>query len=373
MEDYQLKDANTVYDNEVEVISKAETPDNITSHSSPARSNTHTSNSTEVVVSPEDKYTIMEENKSDGGTIDLTNEHNPQALTRLISKTVHLQNKDGTTSKITKSVSKVTETTVNLPIAQSSLTQHGFECTNKRKTECEISPTFVGRIARKQNTSSKSMKVHKLVDTLDTNCDHITNDPLQTYISDRTLQSDVVFLELKDIEEEDPEPVYHHFGEDQEKNLVVSPTGVDHFGEPVMLNGKCDDCYVDYCDEFTYGPYCCAAVKRYWNENQTTATERNAYAVWLCHYNRALDWKSYTDSGFSERIRDTEISKAPFCMKKGSLFHSMQWIKWQIENGPMKDLYDEKRRRKKLAKRIKAANKVAGLKYRYMKGGNDGY
>ena len=228
MEEYQLKDANTVYDNEVEVVSKADTPDNITSQSSPARSNTHTSNSTEVVVSPEDKYTVMKENESDGDTIDLTNEQNPQALTRLISKTVHLQNKDGTTTKITKSVSKVTETTVNLPMAQSSLTQHRFECTNKR-------------IARKQNTSSKSMKVHKLVDTLDTNCDHITNDPLQTYISDRTLQSDVVFLELKDIEEEDPEPVYHHFGEDQEKNLVVSPTGVDHFGEPVMLNGKCDD------------------------------------------------------------------------------------------------------------------------------------
>ena len=51
--------------------------------------------------------------------------------------------------------------------------------------------------------------------------------------------------------------------------------------------------------------------------------------------------------------------KPPHCMKEGGLKFLMQWMKWQIENVPMKESYDNKR------KELKEAKRLANMSFRY--------
>lgn len=168
-------------------------------------------------------------------------------------------------------------------------------------------------------------------------------------------------MHLDDIEEEDPEPEYVLFGLDPGTKTARYPTNEE---EDDTLNVRCQDCAIDYCDEYLHGGYCACAVKRYWEENKYTATVRNAYVVWITHYNRRLDNKSYRDN-LEGYLRDSQMSKPPLCMKDGSLKFSLQWIKWQIENGLMKDHYDQERAKRRRVRENKEAKRLAEMSFRY--------
>ena len=109
------------------------------------------------------------------------------------------------------------------------------------------------------------------------------------------------------------------------------------------LNKNCKDCDVEACNEFCFGHYCIAAVKRYFDENALIATVKDGYVTFMVHYNRALDYHSF-DTNTHNKLRETEISRAPKCMKDGSLTFACQWLKWKIEKGIHKEWYDQQRK-----------------------------
>ena len=82
--------------------------------------------------------------------------------------------------------------------------------------------------------------------TLMTSCDYkhclIIDDPLSQAVGLEVKQSDVAFLHLKEIEDDESEPIYIVFG-DQE-----AYTGQGREGEYTCMKG-CKDCYVNVCHE----------------------------------------------------------------------------------------------------------------------------
>ena len=64
-------------------------------------------------------------------------------------------------------------------------------------------------------------------------------------------------------------------------------------------------------------------------------------------------------------MRHAEITRPPLCMKNGSLKYALFWIKWQIENGPLKEHYTKERRKRKRQAMTKKAKLEANNKYRY--------
>ena len=113
-------------------------------------------------------------------------------------------------------------------------------------------------------------------------------DPLTQQVACELFDSDVMFLNLKEIEENGPEPQYEVFGENEPLCYCLSD-----ITKEFKINNNCKDCYHDCCDEYRFGEYCVAAVKRYWKENKYTATLKDAYVHFTAHYNRALDWHSW--------------------------------------------------------------------------------
>ena len=180
---------------------------------------------------------------------------------------------------------------------------------------------------------------------------NVNDDPLEQQISREIFDTDVMFLHLKEVEDDDTEPVYEVFGHGQ-------PLCRDHadIGSDWKINNNCPNCYIDCCDEWRFGQYCVSAVERYWSENSHTASVKGAYVQFVAHYNRVLDWHSYGE-GFTHKLRPTQITKPPYCMKLGSLRFALEWIQWKIENGSEKSWYDEQRRKRKLERMEKAAEK----------------
>ena len=171
----------------------------------------------------------------------------------------------------------------------------------------------------------------------------VSDDPRRQHIASELLESDLLFLEIKEIEDNDTEPVYEVFGEGE-------PLCRDHadISAEWKINNNCDSCYADCCDEWRFGQYCVSAVKRYWNENSKNATIKDAYTTFAAHYNRVLDWHSYGE-GDTHALRPSKLTKPPHCMRKGSLLFSIQWIKWKIENDESEiEFYNEMRKRRKL-------------------------
>ena len=168
------------------------------------------------------------------------------------------------------------------------------------------------------------------------------DDPRNQQIAASLLQSDILFLDIKEVESDDTGPVYEVFGENQ-------PLCKDHaaISSEWKINSNCDGCYADCCDEWRFGDYCVSAVKRYWNENSKTATVKDAYTTFLAHYNRVLDWHSFGE-GDTHRLRPSKLTKPTYCMRKGSLLFAIQWIKWKIENNTEKAHKEEVRKRRKL-------------------------
>ena len=179
----------------------------------------------------------------------------------------------------------------------------------------------------------------------------ISDDPSHGFINYAIHESDVRFLNLEEVDEEhtDP-PIYVVFGD------VESYKGIGHSGDmtDTCMHG-CEECYLDACCEFLFGPYCYAAVKRYYREHSYTATIREAYVYFVAHFNRQLDLHSYKESGNSESLRDSDISKPTKCMKVGSLKYALMWVQWHRYHGPHAEHYRNDRCKRDAVRRAKAA------------------
>ena len=225
---------------------------------------------------------------------------------------------------------------------------------------------FVSKVILKLNKETKKQNLTMKVNSLQAYT-KVNDDPRTQQIAKDLLSSDLIFLEVKEVEEDDVEPRYELFGEGQ-------PLCKDHadISAEWKINNNCDGCYADCCDEWRFGQYCVSAVERYYKENEHSATVKDAYVTFVAHYNRVLDWHSYGE-GYTHKLRKTQLTKPPYCMKKGSLLFAIQWIKWQLENGSEKDHYVEQRRKRKIAEKEKEAEreirkkefKVVKNPYRY--------
>ena len=187
--------------------------------------------------------------------------------------------------------------------------------------------------------------------------------PLSGFAAKKIFQSHVECIPIKEVETDEEEPIYMMFGND--KGLKTAPSSLDKDGDD-KVNCKCNDCnFQDECEEYTYGPYCVTAVKRYFDENKYNTSLRCAYQVYVAHYNRVLDFHSYNPYSSSDTMRNTEVTKPTYCMREGSLKYVLFWMQWQIANGPEKEYYDEMRAKQKRIKMNKLAKQAATFRYRY--------
>lgn len=121
---------------------------------------------------------------------------------------------------------------------------------------------------------------------------NVNDTPLFSVTAHNVRSSDVFLLELKEFDNDnEPEPFYNYFGHDPELILKQSP--FDPEGD-YKKNCACGECeFEDIYDEYRFGPYCVQAVKRYYEENKFFVTMKDAYIVYVSHYNRALDYTSF--------------------------------------------------------------------------------
>ena len=198
--------------------------------------------------------------------------------------------------------------------------------------------------AGKKSKKELSKEIERTLMSCDFTHRMITDDPAHHAVNNEVKYSDVIFLNLKEFEEEDPEPIFALFA-----NCESYPgTGRDTCEDPTehtCMRG-CNECFLDACCEYLYGPYCFAAVKRYFFENTHIATLRDAYVYYVAHYNRQLDTQSYRESGNGECLRPSTISKPTICMKEGSLKMALQWVQWQLNHGPHAEHYANERRKR---------------------------
>ena len=219
---------------------------------------------------------------------------------------------------------------------------------------------IVTKVTKKKSRNARQKKVNTLLHLLISDC--TVNDTPLCSVTARNLQtSDILFMELKEVEDDDEEPKYQCFGYDP--NITMKKCYKDEKGE-FMKNCACDDCeFIDVCDEYLFGAYCVAAVKRYYNKNKFFVTLKDAYIVYVSHYTRTLELKSFNRDNERKGMRNTEVTKPPHCMQEGSLKHVLHWVKWKVENRPEKSYYQEMRPRKKCSKVMKVAKDSA--KYAY--------
>ena len=149
-------------------------------------------------------------------------------------------------------------------------------------------------------------------------------------------------------------------------NAELCRSAAQYKCQDYKIHQNCTECYHNCGDEYLFGPYCVAAVKRYFNENKYIASVKDAYVVFVEYYNRGLDWRSFETDDREVEFRPSTTKMPHLCMKQGSLVFAMQWTKWQVDNGPMKEFYDEKRKRKRKAKMAKEAQRIAKGRLRYM-------
>ena len=221
----------------------------------------------------------------------------------------------------------------------------------------------ITKVVNKRSKEDKNKLMNLLIESFFRYC-YVGDCPLRGHAAREIFESHVVCLYLKEVEEDQDEPFYTLFGNDPECKLALNPMEEDGV---YKFNCACNDCKgQDACDEFMFGPYCVAAVQRYFAENKYHSKVKGAYQVFVAHYNRVLDYHSFDWQKESEGMRHTEITRPPHCMKEGSLKHALFWVKWQIENGPQKEYYDDERRKRKRNRMLREAMKEASKKYRYI-------
>ena len=210
-------------------------------------------------------------------------------------------------------------------------------------------PIYQAKVVKQKDQEAKDKDLKTTLAGLD----YVTvnNNPLTQEVNKLVGESNVIFLNIKEVEEDDPEPRYFILDGAEAK------PGIGQEEDTIDLH--CTDCYDDACCEYLWGPYCVAAVERYFCENNYMANERDAYVVFISHLNRRMDAHSYDESGASESLRPTQITRPPACMKKCSLKHSIKWIKWQRANKPYADWYSTQRcKRQRTRQHAKAKDQM---------------
>ena len=159
--------------------------------------------------------------------------------------------------------------------ASTTLTVYGFSGVDAESAW--VIPIYEARVTKKRDV--KACTSRKELSYLMKKLDYLTftYDPLFQRVNITIGQSDIIFLNIKEVTEDESKP-----GPGREEDT---------------MNWACNEYFLDSCCEFLFGPYCSAAVVRYFEENYyIVATERDAYAVFVAHFNRRLDLHSFENS-----------------------------------------------------------------------------
>ena len=245
--------------------------------------------------------------------------------TTVTTKTIIDADSHVTTMKTTEEVSCPTVTASALRQSQSSLSVYGFS--GKDSKSANMIPIYQAKVVNQKDQEAKDKELKTTLAGLD----YVTvnNNLLTQEVNKLVRESDVIFLNIKEVEEDNSEPRYFVL------DGVEAKPGIGQEEDTIDLH--CTDCYDDACCEYLWGAYCVLAVERYFCENNYIANERDAYVVFISHLNCRMDAHSYSESGAFESLRPTQITKPPACMKKCGLKHSTKWIKWQRANSPYSD------------------------------------
>ena len=161
---------------------------------------------------------------------------------------------------------------------------------------------IVTKVHKRKNKREKQQKVNSKLDSLVSKCT-VNDTPLFSVTARNLRMNDLLFLELKEIEDDEEEPLYQCFGCDPKLRLKKSCFDLE--GD-FKKNCSCGDCEsTDICDEYRFGPYCVAAVKRYYEENKFFAMLKDVYIVYVSHYNHALDLHSFNRDNERAGMRET--------------------------------------------------------------------
>ena len=128
----------------------------------------------------------------------------------------------------------------------------------------------------------------------------------------------MVFLSIKEVEEDDPEPSYFPFGDAE----TVKGSG----REDGALSTNCNKCFYNACCEYLWGVYLAAVMKHYFGENHLIINKRDVYTILTTHLKCRLNIHSYEESSNSEVLRPTQITRIPTCIKEGCLGWVIKWI-----------------------------------------------
>ena len=264
----------------------------------------------------------------------------------VIETTKHITDENGevTTVKTTEEVTRPpSKQATSLQQSQSNLSVYGF--TGPDPKNSKVIPIYEAKVVKKKNQEIGASEINNTLKGLDYVAVH--DDPIAQEVGKLIKTSDVIFLNIKEVEEEEPEPRYFLW------DGVEAIKGIGR--EDETIHPTCEDCFCDACFKYLWGPYCVAAVERYFEENHYIANERDAYVIYVAHFNRRLDAHSYDDSGNAEQLRPTQITRPPRCMREGSLSHCIKWIKWQRRCGPHSEWYASQRRRRQRSRQTSEA------------------
>ena len=280
-------------------------------------------------VSPEDS-----KKKPNCATDKATSVSPNQTSTVTTTKTIKDENGAITTVKTIEEITRPSPIAAALRQSQSNLSIYGF--TGSTKDGAKVIPIYQAKVTKPSKKKAFDAEVNNAIAGLEYTA--VRDNPLLQEVAKLVKQSDVIFLNVQEVEEDIPEPRFFVWdGVDAIKGCGQ---------EEETIHPRCRDCFADACCEFLWGLYCLAAVERYFHENYSIANEKDAYVVFTSHFNRQLDIHSYNESGNAEALRPTQITKPPLCMREGSLKHAIRWIKWQKAYGPHADWYNSQRRRR---------------------------
>ena len=281
-----------------------------------------------TIVSPDNKNKRDESEPKPEPPVTPDEEIN--VLTCEVTKVI--TNKDGVVA-----TTITTKETITSPAQSAQIPPLTLRDMSGEDDNAKIIPVFEGEFKAKEVKKYTESDLEADISTFDTSLGQIKDDPLTQAVAKTVTERNIAVLQVKEVEEEETKPIHFVFD------------GVNcHAGAGELdwtCNSNCNDCYADKCLEYMYGPYCVAAVKRYFEENSYCASLEEAYTVFLCHLNRRLDILSFTNSDH-KKVRTTKITNPPLCMRQGSLKHSIHYIKWQIANGPYIVWYSQEKQKK---------------------------
>ena len=228
-------------------------------------------------------------------------------------QTVITEFPNGVTKRVT--TTKLIEKEINEPKVQTRVTDFGFSATTSS--------------AKRSVKRSKLMNVEPFPSNFNltdvTEADLIAhNDAEKSDLARFVYQSDIRFLHLEDTSGLKSEPIYVPFGGSE----MVFTTIIRGAQVPTSLV-SCAECGLHSCDEYKYGDYCVAAVKRYYETNTVNCTLKGAYVIFEAFYNRIKEVKNFELT--KEIPAPPVIYRTPRCMKEGSLRFALQWCKYHME------------------------------------------